>query len=116
MCWGYFNSNERLIKKYFKFLKQYGFRSKSYYGKGHDYDHFEMIYTNRKAHFVVKVSDDYGISVTVQRQYWGNDILYCDFFDKESRKKLRTDIESININDIEQQLKIYSEFLMKEME
>lgn len=47
-------SNERLIKKYFKFLKQHGFKSKSLFRNGDYY----ITYSKKKADFVIEISGE----------------------------------------------------------
>ncbi len=142
MCWFYI-SEKRLAKRYFKFLKERGFRSRTYNGIGHDCADFEIVYTKRKCDFVVEVGGQYSIKSTwipnakigtdeyidemfknsvyeiyviIQHNHKRAHMVCCDLFDKESREKLKTDIDNTDDKNTEQKIKIYSEFLKNELD
>lgn len=119
-------SNKQLIKKYFDFLKQYGFKRKIFFKNGD----CSVFYS--KKNISLEISIEWGIkylplnksineinmpsswfiSVILKYGYQGGNILYCDLFDKNERIKLKSDINNVkNSCDIEQILKIYAKFI-----
>ncbi len=126
-------SNERLIKKYFKFLKQYGFKRKALFKNG------DSVITYSKSDFVIEISYElsiqssdipqlkssdidelsnesvYIVSVNIRNKYRRANIFYFDLFNEANRKKLKSDINEVEKNNLEQILKIYSQFLMNEI-
>lgn len=123
-------SDVKLIKKYFDFLKKYGFKRKVFTTNGD----CQVAYSNKRIIIEIscylgvnniplssgtpKLTNDfsYVVSVSVKYDYQGGNILYCELFDKQKRMKLKTEIEDEKINNIEFYLKKYSQFIMDNVE
>lgn len=120
-------SNEKLIKKYFDFLKRKGFKRRELFRNGDS----EITYSKKGMIINVRCElgfsyvpltdnfDDYSknasyvVSVIIKHDYQVDNLLYCDLFEKQSRMKLKSDIDKIEKQDIEQILKIYSRFIIE---
>lgn len=100
---------------------------------------YYITYSKKKADFIIEVSGElslksnyipnsnhldidellknsvYMISIVIQHKYKKANILYFDLFDKANREKLKIDINNTEVKNIEQILKIYSDFLMNEL-
>lgn len=119
-------SNEKLIKKYFDFLKRKGFRRKELFRNGDS----EITYSKKGMSInvccelgisYVPLSDifaefsknaSYVVSVIIKHGHQVDNLLYCDLFEKQIRMRLKSDIDKVENQDIEQILKIYSQFIM----
>lgn len=115
----------RLIKKHFDFLKRNGFKRKVF-TKNCD---VEVTYTNKNLTVTVcrelcvtsspltsnfdidSLIDNsaYFVWVELEYGYQGSNLLYCDLFEKDSRRQLKSDIAKADNH--EQILVLYSEFI-----
>lgn len=119
-------NNGKIIKKNFDFLRKYGFKRKLF-SKNTDY---EVVYSKEDS--IIEVSCGLNISnnnnldidamiknsfyevwIIIQKNNKRSNIFSCDLFDELSRKKLKFEIDKIENHDIEQIVKVYSQFIME---
>jgi len=114
----------RLIKKEFKFLKDFGFRKKVF-SKNTDYEvnyfrnniNIEIsYYWGCLSNEVTKIDDlisnsTYVINVTISHNNKKENIFNCSLFDKNILEKLEAEINKIDIKNTEHILKTYSLFI-----